>query len=250
MIVTANHEHKAMTWPCLDSACRLLLAAMVAATLASCGGGELAGPDADRDGQTLAAKPEMARLYLISGYTTVGTPTHPSGEPIAGSQTVYYYDTPDGKGPTGMVVMATLLAGPLAGLNVAALAAEDAERVDRPKREKPIAFGYKLFIDDKYVGDLGAKQYVALDLLPGTYTVFFKPAADPSSVLSLELKPGDVEFFLTNIGQYMGSYWEKCGAEDCAPLIRDGHRVTVDLAGRQEYDGPYRVPPREKADNR
>jgi hypothetical protein len=30
------------------------------------------------------------------------------------------------------------------------------------------------------------------------------------------------------------NYWEKCGAEDCAPLIRDGHRVTVDLAGRQE----------------
>jgi hypothetical protein len=231
-----------------ESARRRVAATMLAATLASCGGGQLAGPDADRDGQLLAARPEMARLYLIQGYLTVGTTTHPSAEPIPGSATVYYYNTADLMGPTGVTLVTTLLAGPIAGIIAGTQAADDAERVDRPNREKRISLTYKFFVDDKYVGDIGSEQYMALDLPPGAYRIFFKQPAGTSSVLPLELKPGETEFFLANASRYMGAYWEKCGAEDCGPLVRDSHRVIADLAGRQENEGYYPSTPPEKAE--
>jgi len=214
---------------------RLSAGILAAATLAGCAGGNLAGDEADKDGQTFAAKPGMARLYLIHGYLTTGTVTRPSGETIPGSATIYYYETADQLSPGGVALVNTLAGGPLAGIVAGSAAAEDATPVEQPNRKRRLWFTYKYFLNDKYIGDIGSEQYMALDLAPGTYKIFFEQPAGTSSVAPVNLNAGETQFFLSNGARHMGAYWEKCG-DDCAPLVRDGHRVTADLSGQVTTD--------------
>jgi predicted small lipoprotein YifL len=230
-----------MTRPRRYVAFHLLALILAAASLAGCGGGQLAGPEADQEAQTFAAKPDMARLYLIQGYVTGGKTTLASGEAVPGSSTVYYYKDPDYMSPLAIGVVTTLLGGPIAGIVAGSQAADDAEQVEKPKRKRRISFAYKFFVDDKYIGDIGSEQYMALDLPPGTHSISFEQPGGKSIVVPLTLQRGEIDFFLANASAYMGAYWEKCGQEDCAPLIRDGHRVTADLSGRPDpdQDNPY-----------
>src|SRR5579864_3456114 len=204
---------------------------LACAILASCtgAGGHLAGPEADQDGQTLTAKPDMARLYLIHGYLTTGKVTRHSGESAPGLAAVYYYDE-DRLGPAGQAVVTGLLGGPLAAIVAGVSAANDSKATDAPIRKKRLSITYHYFLDGKLIGDMGAEQYMALDVPPVTYKVYFEQPLGKSVTAPVDLKVGETVFLLSNASNAMGAYWEKCG-DDCAPLISAGHRVTADLSG-------------------
>lgn len=204
---------------------------LVCTLLAGCAGagGHLAGPEADQDGQTLTAKPNMARLYLIHGYLTTGKVTRHSGESAMGSTAVYYYDE-DRLGPAGQALVTGLLGGPLAAIVAGVNAANDAKSTDAPIRKKRLSITYHYFLDGKPIGDMGAEQYMALDIPPGTYKVYFEQPLGKSVATPVELKVGETMFLLSNASNAMGAYWEKCG-DDCAPLIKEGHRVTAEAPG-------------------
>lgn len=205
-------------------------------TVAGCAGsgGHLAGPVADQDGQSLAAKPGMGRIYLIHGYLTTGAVTSHSGGGSPGSTAIYYYDE-DRLSPTGRGIVNGMIGGPLAGITAGEQAAEDAKPMDAPFKKKRLSFTYHYFIDGKYIGDMGAEQYMALDLPPGAYKVYFEQPMGKSVTAPVDLKAGETVLFLANASSAMGAYWERC-ADDCAPLIRDGRRVTADMSDHPTTD--------------
>ena len=202
---------------------------MLVLTGCNTSGGQLAGPDADRDGQTLVARPNMARLYLIHGFATTGKVNVPSGQPIPGTKTTYFYDKNIGDRTT---VATAIAGGPIAGIYAAVAASKAGVSVERPTRGKPLPIAYGYILNGRRVGSIGQGQYMALDLRPGTYNVHFNQPLGWSPDAPLNLEAGETALLLANGSApgAMGAYFERCD-DECGDLVRQGHRVKADLSG-------------------
>ena len=184
--------------------------------------------DFDEDGQTLAAKPGMARLYLIQGFITDGPV--PRDAMTDGKPDFYINDTPvkhaEGTG-AGVVYVPNgpMGVGGLAGAAIVALLKQSPE-------ERPTVFTHKqrylgpmnFYWGDKKIGQTKESQYVAADLAPGQYDIRLDGLNGGGPVAPLSLAAGDVVYLIADFDLYYRMMFEVCH-KDCGEMIRKQQRV-------------------------
>jgi len=176
---------------------------------------------ADEDGKTLAAKPGMARLYLIQGDLVRGpVPIGPgadgkpdfyvSGTVWDGSTTVY------GSGPMAVGV----LAGALIGSALREPEAPPAEMT----RLKPLVSPTLFYLDHKKVAEPKAGEYAAADIAPGQYELKLCFGLRDCVVRPLEVAEGQVVYMVGDADMPNGPILEVCH-QDCGDRVLQGHQI-------------------------
>jgi hypothetical protein len=212
------------------AACALALTASLAGCVHSTS--QVASATDEKDGQTFAAKPGMARLYVVQGLERMGDEAgDTSGSAITG--------------PSGSPQMV----GAALGLAIAALVKANRDKpeappvippdpMDRDNKMKhyPIALPNDIFVNDQKVGTVGHLQYVALDLPPADYVVKVTAATawqQPYGQRTVTLKAGDVTYLMnTELAYHSSKSNERsiveCQPADCQTYVLAGHRVGGD----------------------
>ena len=197
-----------------------VLLGAVAVLLASCAGGKQTSSQEDElDGRSFSAKPNMARLYIIHGATK-------NTDPV--DQSVYVMGSP-------------LRVAILAAAATAHTAIEQAnppppsayDPTDPENRHPHFDDGVRedYYINNQKVGTIEAKQYMALDLVPGHYTVkAVSVNVSKREVLdntSVDLAAGQVIYLYSSVSvgaSYHDSQLARCD-EKCQSLIASDHRI-------------------------
>lgn len=203
----------------------IVASALSCLLLAACGStkpADLAGPEGNRDGQTLAAKPGLGRLYLIQGFLTDGPV--PVEAMTDGTPDFYVYSkTPQ----TGTYV-------PPAGSPqaVGALAANVALAIIGAAKDKPETFVHLkpltprsfFYIGKNKLADIGEGDYLALDLPPGSYDLKLCLGLRDCPVVPLSIEADKVIYLLSDADTPYGPFFEVC-RKDCGKFIQNGRRV-------------------------
>ena len=165
-----------------------------------------AGNVADADGQSLAAKPGYARVYLVSGFF------------------LNQDDTADLPPVAGRPLSSAIGAGVGSAIRLATAAPEEY----LPGRgHVPTDF----FIDGQTVGRASRGQYLAVDLSPGAYTISCQDSHMFSTTkcneVKLTLSAGDVKYFSSDWDVHKAeSYLDPC-VDTCFEIIQNGRRTAA-----------------------
>jgi len=204
---------------------RSLCAVALAASLAGCvhSTSQVATATDEKDGQTFAAKPGMARLYVVQGLERFGDEvTDPGFVPMNGAAMLGT--------AIGALVKSTQ--------DKPAPPVIPPDPMDRDNKMKhvPIPLPNDIFVNDQKVGTVGHLQYVALDLPPADYVVKVVAATvwqQPYGQRTVTLKAGDVAYLMnTELAYHSSQNNERsiveCQPEDCQTYVLAGHRVGTD----------------------
>lgn len=183
--------------------------------------------DSDEDGQTLAARPGMARVYLIQGFIADGPFVRDSA--TDGKPDFYISDAPvkyEGPGvPTapGARPGSPTAMGVLGGAAIAALLQSPRERPATFTHTQRYTGNLRYYLGDKKLGETKESQYVAVDLAPGRHDIRLD-ADNGGPIAPLSLAAGDVVYLIGDFDLDVGLMFEVCRKE-CGDMIKKGHRV-------------------------
>lgn len=196
-----------------DIAAWAMCSVLVLTACAEFAGSPLAGPEGDRDGRTMMARPGLARLYLCQGISRLN-----SAQPIPyGAITIH--TAPDPR--PGMT--ATIIGGALQGI----AAGLDAVR-ERPA-EPPLGFTAQYYVAGRLVGTMREGQYLALDLPPGEHPISWGAVgkgARTAAPITARLVEGQVAY-LRSVLDAKGEFVLEDCPDACPSVILAGGRVVT-----------------------
>lgn len=178
--------------------------------------------DSDEDGQTLAAKPGMARVYLIEGFVVDGPLSRDSM--TAGRPDFYFPQKAPQRDANGVMVVpgGPMAVGAAAGMAIAALLSSPREKPDSFTHVKRYLGQARYYLGDRKIGLTREGEYIAVDLAPGHYDITF----NDNTVAPLSLAEGEVVYLLADLHFDIGLILEVCHT-DCGEYVRKDHRVSA-----------------------